>query len=69
MLCTLPVGENVNAFNISTANLIRSITSLLFAVNGQKTAKVRLFLRRLDLQKGRSFRGRIRLADCFFAEK
>jgi hypothetical protein len=38
-------------FNVTITNLIWSITSLLFAVKGQKTAKVWLFLRRLDLQK------------------
>ena len=38
-------------FNVTIANLVWSITSLLFAVKGQKTANVRLFLRRLDLQK------------------
>ena len=30
-------------FNVTTANLVWSITSLLFAVKGQKTAKVWLF--------------------------
>ena len=38
-------------FNVTTARLIWSITSLLFAVKGQKTAKVWLFLCRLDLRK------------------
>src|SRR4051794_26187364 len=38
-------------FNVSIANLTWGIISLLFAVKGQKTAKVRLFLHRLDLQK------------------
>jgi small-conductance mechanosensitive channel len=38
-------------FEVTMARLIWSITSLLFAVKGQKTAKAWLFLRRLDLQK------------------
>src|ERR1700747_518405 len=40
-------------FNVTTANLIWNITSLLFAVIGQKTANAWLFLHRLDLQKAR----------------
>jgi hypothetical protein len=42
-------------FNVTIANLIWSITSLLFPVEGQKTAKVWLFLRRLDLPKAGVF--------------
>ena len=38
-------------FNVTIANLIWSITSLLFAVKRQKTANEWLFRRRLDLQK------------------
>ena len=38
-------------FNVTIASLIWSITSLLFAVKGQITAKVWLFHRRPDLQK------------------
>jgi hypothetical protein len=39
-------------FNVTIANLIWSITSLF---EGQKTAKVWLFLRRLDLLKAGVF--------------
>jgi hypothetical protein len=45
------VAKLLMRFNVTIANLIWSITSLLFAVKGQKTAKVWLFLRRLHLRK------------------
>src|SRR5204863_4153239 len=38
-------------FNVTIASLVWSITSLLFAFKGQKTANMWLFLRRLGLQK------------------
>jgi hypothetical protein len=51
MLAGRQLAKILIRFNVTIASLIWSITSLLFAVKGQKTAKLWLFLRRLDLQK------------------
>jgi hypothetical protein len=48
MLCRPPVDENIHALQHHHS---KSHLEHHFAVKGQKTAKVWLFLRRLDLQK------------------
>jgi hypothetical protein len=45
------IWRNINVFQHKHASLIWSVTSLLFAVKGQKTANAWLFLCRLNLQK------------------
>ena len=47
-------AENLMRLHVTIASLIWAIASLLFAVMGQKTANVWLFLRHLDLQKARA---------------
>jgi hypothetical protein len=50
-LCKPAFAENLMRLHVTITSLIWAIASLLFAVMGQKTANVWLFLCHLDLQK------------------